>query len=398
MQRTLLIQGFLGIKQASIEAKTLTVIIGEQASGKSVIARLFYFFNQYFFDFDEISLARNEHKKTYDKRKKDEFYQLFPPYAWEKDEFEIEYEMDTFSVKVLSARNSGVIEISTSPEVASYFRELKKGFKRFVESLPEDESIAQTRLLREFRRMRPELVDSNTRFEQALFVPAARSFYATIRDEIFSILALDTKIDQIILQFGEFYESAKGSGGRLFTNPQFAGRPLRGREENSYFQKIVKGQFVRDDGQDWIQMDRGRIELSKASSGQQEAVPLLFSISKFPSPGRTLIIEEPEAHLFPQSQVQILEYMVKQTLRRGTSTIFTTHSPYLLTALNTLILANEVQQSGGIDFEEVGAYALISGRSNDITDLESRMISADYIDSVTEELDEQFIQLLDRHA
>jgi len=76
--KTLRINGFLGLSNVNIELDGLTVLIGEQASGKSVIARLIYFFTEYFADFDEISLPKNEHKKTYDSRKKSEFNKIFP--------------------------------------------------------------------------------------------------------------------------------------------------------------------------------------------------------------------------------------------------------------------------------------------------------------------------------
>ncbi len=203
--QTLTVNGFLGIKAAKIEVDLVTIVIGEQATGKSIIARLIYFFNEYFANFDELSLSKNEHKSTYDKRKKEEFYQIFPTYAWEAGQFEIKFTNNDHEVRVTSMRNSSVIELKTSPSVATYFRGLKREFTKLSGGL-EDEGFAHTRVLREFRRLQSE--QGAHRYESPLFVPAARSFYATIRDEIFSILALDNKIDKIILQFGEFYEGA----------------------------------------------------------------------------------------------------------------------------------------------------------------------------------------------
>ena len=133
-------------------------------------------------------------------------------------------------------------------------------------------------------------------YESALFVPASRLFYATLRDEIFSILALNEKIDRIMLKFGEFYENAKA---QIWRSPRWREYVHSSR----YFKRILEGKFIRESGQDWLQMAHGRIELSRASSGQQEALPLLVSILRFPGRNRTLIIEEPEAHLFPEAQV-----------------------------------------------------------------------------------------------
>lgn len=392
--QTLSVRGFLGIKDATIELESLTLLIGPQASGKSVIARLMYFFNQYFADFDEIPLAKSEHKKTYDKRKKDEFYQIFPTYSWEEHDFEIKYDNVDHQVIVTSGKNSSVIEVSTSESVAKYFRELKTTYKRFSENVSDNDSslLSSSRVLREFRRAQEEL--NVPRYESALFVPAARSFYATIRDEIFSILALDAKIDRIILQFGDFYEAEK----TLRLRYERAGAQRPRQPEDSYFDKVVKGRYERSDGRDWIVMPRGKIELSKASSGQQEAVPLLFALSRFPRPGRTLIIEEPEAHLFPDAQVDILDFIVRQAVARRTSMLFTTHSPYLLSALNNYLLRGSRGLSRAIEPMVVRSYAVGEGVAVSIVDAESALISSDYIDSVSARIEKDFIEALEKQV
>jgi predicted ATPase len=390
--QTLIVRDFLGIREGVVELDSLTALIGAQASGKSVIARLVYFFNEYFAGFDEIALLKQEHKKTYDSRKKVDFCKLFPQYTWVDDAFVITYRNGLHEVTLTSAAKSENIAFSSSSEVSAYFRELKASFKAFLEGFPESERFAQTRALREFRRIR-EASDA-FKYSSPLFVPAARSFYATIREEIFSILSLDEKIDKIIMQFGEFYESAKlGIQSRDRERP--TGVFPSTRTEREYFLSIAKGLYRRSDGRDWIEMSRGRIELSKASSGQQEAVPLLFAISRFPSPGKTLIIEEPEAHLFPESQVEIMDFIVKQAVGRRTSILFTTHSPYLLSALNNHMLRGSKYMERGIAPDKVRAYAIDDGVVRSIVDDEADLISADYIDSVSEKISEDFIRVLE---
>jgi AAA15 family ATPase/GTPase len=390
--QTLTVSGFLGIEAAKIEINGLTTLIGAQASGKSIIARLFYFFNEYFAGFGEVSLMTNEHKKTYDSRKKAEFYKIFPQYTWARDDFTICFENNAHSVTISSSADSEAIDISSSKSVADYFRGLKAVFKDFYESFPEAERFAKTRMLREFRRLSTD--SELERYDSPLFVPAARSFYATIREEIFSILSIDEKIDRIIMQFGDFYETVKLSM-RISESSRANAPSTSSRTERQFFQSIVKGQYVRADNRDWIETNRGRIEISKASSGQQEAVPLLFAISRFPAPGRTLIIEEPEAHLFPESQVEILKFIVSQSINRSTNILFTTHSPYLLSALNNHILKGQRGMLDGIRGEQVRAYALERGKSRSIVDEQTNLVSADYIDSVSERVMEEFVSLLE---
>ncbi|MBY5974213.1 ATP-binding protein [Ferrimonas balearica] len=384
MQR-LKIDKFLGIQDVDLEVSGVTIVIGEQATGKSIIARLIYFFNEYFAGFDEISLSKSEHKSSYDKRKKAEFSSIFPPYSWEAAQFSITYENESHWVELTSAANSSAINLKTSPSVAAYFRDLKKEYSRFAEDT-HGQALAPSRLLREFRNHQIE--KGAKRYESALFVPAARSFYATIRDEIFSLLALDNKIDQIILQFGEFYETAK------FRNEFERSRRKRNTsiiEADNYFSHIVKGKLFKEDGRDWLQMDRGgKIEMSRASSGQQEATPLLMAIAQFPSPGRTLIIEEPEAHLFPTAQVKVLEFILKQARETGATILFTTHSPYMLSAMNVYLTRDEAGLEDGFPVSKVHAFSISDGTAESIVDRESGLISADYIDSVSEVISEEY--------
>lgn len=395
--QSLKIENFLGLREANIELDGLTALIGEQASGKSIIARLIYFFNEYFAGFDEIALLKQEHKKAYDSRKKIDFCKIFPKYTWENEEFSITYKNIFHEITLSSAGKSELLKFNTSASVSAYFREMKTQFKIFHESFPEAERYAQTRMLREFRRMRDTL--ETVRYDSPLFVPAARSFYATIREEIFSILSLDEKIDKIIMQFGEFYESAKlGSSFSRERQDRPTGAFPSTRSERDYFLSIAKGQYRRADNRDWIEMERGRIELSKASSGQQEAVPLLFAISRFPAPGKTLIIEEPEAHLFPVSQVEIMDFIVKQSVNRKTSILFTTHSPYLLSALNNHMLRGSKSMERGIEPSKVRAYAIDKGKVISIIDKDAELISADYIDSVSEKISEDFLKVLQSNA
>lgn len=388
------INNFLGIVEAEVCLDGLTVLIGPQATGKSIIARLFYFFNEYFSGFDDLSLLRNEHKKTYDARKKSDFYKIFPQYSWRKNQFEIEYQKGGYSISLRSAADSEQLELTSSKSVADYFRGIKSSYREFIENVSGVERHSPTRALRDFRRYRSETYGAD--FESPLFVPAARSFYATLRQEVFSILSLDEKIDRIIMQFGDFYENAKLGFRSLPSNQaKIQVRFPSSSIERRYFQDIVKGQYLRVDDRDWIEMERGRIELNKASSGQQEAVPLLFAIGRFPSEGRTLIIEEPEAHLFPESQIRVLDFIVRQAVNRKTDILFTTHSPYLLSALNNYIVRGQNRHERGIAADKVKAYALSGGKCASIVDSETSLISADYIDSVSEKIAEEFYAALE---
>lgn len=121
------------------------------------------------------------------------------------------------------------------------------------------------------------------------------------------------------------------------------------------------------------------------------------------------IIEEPEQNLFPATQAQLINYLLDicNEQKRNHSFTLTTHSPYILTQLNILLFAGLLQQKGkkeqvseiiaptmAITPEELNVYAVQEeGTVVSIIDVETNMISQNYLDSVSEELSIKFQQL-----
>lgn len=120
------------------------------------------------------------------------------------------------------------------------------------------------------------------------------------------------------------------------------------------------------------------------------------------------IVEEPELNLYPVSQRDLLQELVRFTNQReGNRLILTTHSPYILAALNNLLYAFQVSRKAHdavaeiippfywIDPTQVVAYSTEGGRVQSIMDPESLQIEAERIDGVSSELNTCYEQLLD---
>lgn len=89
------------------------------------------------------------------------------------------------------------------------------------------------------------------------------------------------------------------------------------------------------------------IPLHRASSTVSELAPLFLYLKYYIEPNTILIIEEPEAHLHPQSQQILAKYLVKM-IRKGVKIIITTHSEYLLRQISNFILLSKIKPEARI--------------------------------------------------
>jgi hypothetical protein len=183
------------------------------------------------------------------------------------------------------------------------------------------------------------------------------------------------------------------------------------------FEDVLRAQLRHFNKQEFLQFADGRrVKLAQASSGQQEALPLLLLLVQFgwfgPTRGRAVYIEEPEAHLFPSAQKLIMELMahVFRAWNGQMRLVLTTHSPYILTSINNLLQAGKLYATASgkearrlsriiprtrtFNPGEVGFYALQDGKARSILDDETGLIDADVIDQVSNDIAIQFDELL----
>lgn len=121
------------------------------------------------------------------------------------------------------------------------------------------------------------------------------------------------------------------------------------------------------------------------------------------------VIEEPELNLYPSSQKDLIEFVIERINQSNDKLIVTTHSPYLLTAIDNLIqagnvvrekpehkkdLENVVPSPLWLDFKNVACYYFSDGKSKSTLDNDLKSIGPSNIDDISEELSETFEKLL----
>lgn len=83
------------------------------------------------------------------------------------------------------------------------------------------------------------------------------------------------------------------------------------------------------------------LPISAAASSIKELAPLYMLLDKYPAERLSILFEEPEAHLHPQKQVDIADFVVR-VINKGTHMQITTHSDYFLRRLNDRIFLHKI--------------------------------------------------------
>jgi len=387
------VTNFLSIKNANLSLLNISAIIGPQASGKSILAKLFYYGRKYISDFVASAFLEDFELRNFKKTLVADFLSLFGGLDGFDDPFEIHYHIGTLSITISRGSKAGKIKLSHNKEITDIVASLRREYGRYLRLNADDDASFRRRASQyDFRRSTEELTEFFDSVPQVLFVPASRSFYAAVSEELFTFLASDERVDPLTSQFGSFYEFAKR---RLSGDPIFSSKI---QEQSKLALKktepVIYGKYVREKSQDYILTDWGRVQLTSASSGQQEALPLLFSLLEYPTRRNTsqlLIIEEPEAHLFPDAQKYILDLIVEVATENTCDVLFTTHSPYVLACLNTHILKLENEAVPNTRNVKIGAYLTSGGLVEYIVDDEN-LIDTNALDSISEKIANEFIQ------
>jgi predicted ATPase len=94
MNERLIVKNFLCLKDIDIEVKDFLVIIGPQAAGKSLCAKLLYFCKMIFEDtaLYQMQMVRGLGKSFDFNTLSDSFESFFPKSCWVEQNFYIEYQ------------------------------------------------------------------------------------------------------------------------------------------------------------------------------------------------------------------------------------------------------------------------------------------------------------------
>ena len=429
MKREIFIQNYGPVTEARVDLnKKFQIFIGAQASGKSTICKIVYFcqkIRDYTLDFlmDEnqfVNNHQNEYWNNFLKYLTKQFMGCFGK-TTHMQRFSIRY---TFGEKYISIRlnKDGYVRFSfdsalTEQIIALLNESADMYINKFgIEVSSLFQNIEAIGLMKKFLSKKLIAVFENDR--EIIYIPAGRSLLATLSEQL-----QDLDVEELDLTMREFIQLIRNTKSKFGTKiPEMVKnytKTVKGQINNAALEqayelikKILKADYTSENDGEKIYFDEYHwVKLMYGSSGQQEVLWILMLAFVIILEQRKcfVVIEEPEAHLFPIAQKDIVSLISLMVNTTGSDVIMTTHSPYILTSANILLYSAKVENNKGANrqvvmpkslrtsYSSFAAYKVGDGENviESLVDEESHMIDTAYIDSVSSITNRELDELLD---
>lgn len=389
MKETLHIKNFGPIKDVKLELGKVNVLIGDQGTGKSTVAKLLSVIRQVVF----LEIFDREGNELKSKNELEAFLEYLNWYGireYLKDSTTIDYSSKEFTFQYINAN-------ITNKDV------FLSGFER---------------------------LNMAAKVANDLFIPTERIYLSSLADSVYSLQEVNAEMPKVYLRFGNSFNRS------------------RKKQQIFDYTEVLKVKFKHLNGNDIIIIsEQSEILLKHASSAIQGLIPLLTVLNENNVVQARInydfkqlnIIEEPELNLFPSTQKRLINdiilnnFLIKSNpkLNGGeepedvefyydfenkeykAQLLLTTHSPYILTSLNNLMYAYTVGQNHKekvseiieekywLNPDDVSAYMLVYDEKErgcverNIIDEETKLIDSIQIDGVSDILSEEFNKIME---
>lgn len=449
------IKNFRQIPDAEIEIKKLLLLVGEQASGKSTLAKLIYFFKSLKEDYFNL-VYENANKSVSNLEREfigiieDKFKVYFGYTSELADNFEITFyynfvsESSTENRYLKLSKQNRALNVQFERRYFRYIVDKTNSIVQEIVNFTQNQIGANETNYLIIERAKVRFINDLTYRVNELFYdhyspqffPAGRNitvsfpeqFQASFLSALPSNHLTPNSVDLVLMKsfilhskflYDYFRGNAFSSEIRSSNQSKVSQNILTFFIQHAEY--ILQGKYSNAEGNEKIVYgtQNSEVPLNVASSGQQESIriiqDLLYLLLENQKSFR--IMEEPEAHLYPKAQKNLVELMALIINKTQSQIIITTHSPYVLSILNNLLMYSVVTENNpnahpsikahfgtvnlnDTEFEKINltqnqvqAYSLSINRENyctSIIDEDTGLIGENFLDTVTEELNNDF--------
>ena len=429
---------YLGpVQELEMDIKDFNLLIGEQATGKSTVAKAIYFFRiikstltDYLCQVYDTALYNGNDvsdgfNKVLKKELKSIFISLFG-YSWDLDKrLYLKYEYASgiwIDVKLNKNGKRKYISVRYSPKLTQTLKDLEKEALELFEQKPETTTIslayASKERLRNYDNFKNSVNKIFDDYKETYYIPAGRSMLTLLVNNR-SLLENDN-LDLITRQFMQVIDNIHRvfEDGIRNVHKRYPDGERRFDVTKTAEMLIsdLKGDYLYNAGKEYIVVEdeeehSEKIPINFASSGQQEVLWLLnqLYILMLKKEKAFVIIEEPEAHLYPSLQSKVVEFISYFANINNSSILITTHSPYILTSVNTLYCAGKVIEKNStyskkvydiidsnceIDPQKVTALKINIDKSIlNLINEELQELNTEMIDEISDSVNEKYMEL-----
>ncbi len=415
------------IQRIDVKVGKFNLFIGEQATGKSTICKAVYYFRnfkeillKYLYNIILTGKEENVFPKALNYQMKDVFIKLFG-YSWElPDDLYIQYDFTKqCSIKVcLKKERKKYLSIEYSSYLTTQIKMIEREAIDYYNAFAlDDDIVSRVEKRNLFTRLQEKVVSLLDDDMMTYYIPAGRSMSSLLMNQktklnyddleplnrmfIQRIESIQPKFVNGVTQAHKFYPT----GTRKFDVQTVSDEIIKGVKGEYFFQGSKEYLLIKETNE--------QVPINHTSSGQQEILWLYneLYVLMLKNEKAFVIIEEPEAHIYPSLQKNILDFIVSYLNLTGGAAIVTTHSPYILTECNNLCYAGRLKKQidfekqvekivgkwNYLDIDKMSAFKLKQGNNGTdiipLIDNETGELMAEKIDEISEEINQTYTGL-----
>jgi predicted ATPase len=395
------IRNFGPLREVELNIKDYMIFIGPQASGKSTILKLLYIFRslreEVFRTVADVVEGINADPLP-ELKLKEHIVNKFKSF-WDDHtrygEFFLKYDYGNDKVVTIYQRRKS-IQVAFSDKLEQEIRKIFAGLGTYITERYKD--ATQEHKAKYYAELDGYIYSLFDREKIPIYIPAGRVMAYGIYGRYLS-RRLDNAMKMFIQQIAEMRPLYYQDLEKMVNGLQTYG--FRDRDSIDMaivlIRQILGGNYVYKQNNERIKLGKkAYIEMPFASTGQQEALWLMLQLftTMLSSGDYFIIIDEPEAHLYPLAQKYMMELIALVANYSENEIVMATNSPTVLKTVNNQVYAKQkktavVHPKYRLEGKILAAYILEDKGLRSIVDSKKGMIMERELDSVGDMLDKE---------